>query len=65
MRYDGPGRHVDHRGRELAGDLEHVGDHQEQALRRGEGRGQRAALEGAVEGAGRPRLRLHLDDLGD
>jgi hypothetical protein len=30
---DRPGRHVDHDRGQLAGDLEHVGDHQQQALR--------------------------------
>ena len=61
----GPGGDVDDRRRQLAGDLEHVGDHQEQALRRGERRRQGALLERAVQGAGRARLRLHLDDVGD
>ena len=47
--------------RELARDLVHVGDHQEQALRRREGRRERARLERAVYGPGGPTLGLHLD----
>ena len=51
---DGPGGDVDHRGRQLAGDLEHVGDHQQQALRRGERR-RRARPSAARRAARRPR----------
>ena len=51
--------------RQLAGDLEHVREHQEQALRRRERRRQRARLERAVHGACRAGLRLHLDDPRD
>ena len=61
---DGPGRDVDHRRRQLAGDLEHVRDHQQQALRRGERGGQRTLLERAVQRAGRAGLGLHLDHVG-
>ena len=50
---------------QLAGDLEHVRHHQQQALRRRERRGEGASLHGAVEGPGCTGLRLHLDDLGD
>ena len=32
VRRHGPGGDVDHRRRELAGELEHVGQHQEKAL---------------------------------
>ena len=46
---------------QLAGDLVHVGDHQQQALRRGEGGGERAGLQRAVEGAGGAAFALHLD----
>ena len=59
---DGAGRDMEHRRGQLAGDLEHVGQHEEQPLRRGERRRQRAGLERAVEGAGRTGLRLHLLD---
>ncbi len=55
---------VDHRGRQLAGDLEHVGDHQQEALGCREGGRQRPRLQGAMECSGRARLRLHLDDVG-
>ena len=54
----------DHRG-EFAGDLVHVRDHQQQALRRGEGRGQRAALQSAVQSARRSTLALHFDHCRD
>ena len=55
---------VDHRGRQLAGDLEHVRDHQQQPLRGGERGRQRAPLERAVERAGGAGLALHLDHVG-
>ena len=54
-----------HERRQLARDLVHVGDHQQQALRRREGGRERARLQRAVDRAGRARLRLHLDHLGD
>ena len=59
----GTGGDVEHAGQQLAGDLVHVGDHQQQALRGGVGGGQRARVERAVDGAGGASLRLHLDDL--
>ena len=62
---DRAGGDVDHGRRQLAGDLEHVRDHQQQALRRGEGRRQRALLQRAVQRAGGARLGLHLDDVRD
>ena len=65
MGRDRPCRDVDDRRRQLAGDLEHVGDHEQQALRRREGRGQRALLERPVESPGGARFGLHLDDVGD
>ena len=46
---------------QLAGDLEHLGQHQQQALAGGEGGGHRAAQHGTVQCAGRPGLTLHLD----
>ena len=52
-------------GGQLAGDLVHVGDHQQQALRRREGRRQRAGLQRAVNGAGRAAFALHLDHRRD
>ncbi len=48
---------VEDRRRQLAGDLVHVGDHQQQALRRREGRRQRAGLQRAVHARRRRRLR--------
>ena len=64
MRRDGTSGNMDDRRRELARDLEHVREHQQQALARGERRGERAAGGRTVERARRARLRLHLDDLG-
>ncbi len=60
---DRPGRDVDDRRRQLAGDLEHVGDHQQEALRRRERRAQGALLEGAVHRARGTSLRLQLHDV--
>ena len=57
-------RDVKDRGRELARDLVHVGDHQQQALRGREGRAQGPALEGAVQRPRSTRLALHLDHGG-
>ena len=62
---DGAGGDVEDHGGEFAGDLEHVGQHQQQALRCGEGGGERAGLERAVQGAGGPRLGLHFLHHGD
>ena len=59
----GTGGHVEHGGQQLAGDLVHVGDHQQQALGSGVGGGQGAGGQRAVHGAGSAGLRLHLDDL--
>ena len=59
----GTGGHVEHAGQQLAGDLVHVGDHQQQALRGGVGGGHRAGGQGAVDGAGSAGLGLHLADL--
>ncbi|MPM69303.1 hypothetical protein SDC9_116248 [bioreactor metagenome] len=65
MGRDRAGRDVDHRRGELPGDLVHVRDHQQQTLRRGERRGQRALGQGAVQRPRRAALGLHLDHLGD
>ena len=61
MRGDRSGRYVDDRRRQLAGDLEHVRDHEQEALGRGEGRRQRSLLKGAVHGTRCAALRLHFD----
>ena len=59
-----PRRHVDHRRRQLAGDLEHVRQHQQQPLGRGERGRERAGLQRTVQRARRTALGLHLDDVG-
>ena len=57
--------HVKYGGRQLAGDFEHVRQHQEQPLRRGERGGQRPGLQRAVDGPGRAGFTLHLNDRRD
>ncbi len=59
------GGDVEDRRRELARDLVHVRDHQQEALRRRERRREGAGREGAVDRAGGAALGLHFDDLGD
>src|SRR5699024_4540984 len=53
-------RNVDDAWQQLAGDLVHIRDHEEQTLRRGVGRGERARRERAVYGTGGAGLRLHF-----
>ena len=53
-------RDMEHRRGQLAGDLEHVGQHQQQALGGREGRRQRAGLQRAMDRAGGAALALHL-----
>jgi pimeloyl-ACP methyl ester carboxylesterase len=65
VRGDGARRDVKRRWREFAGDLVHVGDHQEQSLRCGKRRGKRSSLEGAMHSASCASLALHLDDMGN
>ena len=60
---NGTGGDVEHAGQQLTRDLVHVGDHEQQALGRGVGGGQRAGSQRAVNGTGGTGLRLHLDDL--
>ena len=62
LRRQGPCRHVEHGRRQLPGDLEHVRDHQQQALGGGERGGQRARLQRAVNRPGGAALALHLED---
>ena len=53
-----------YRRRQFAGDLVHVRDHQQQALRRGEGRGQGSGLERAVNRSRGARLRFAFQSHG-
>jgi len=47
----------------LSGDLVQIGNHGQEALRGGEGRGQCAGLQGAVDRTGGPAFQLHLRNL--
>ena len=60
-----PGRHVKDGGGQLAGDLEHVGDHEQEALGGGEGGGEGPGLKGSVHGTRRSALALELHHRGD
>ena len=63
MGREGTGRYVEHARQHLTGDLVHIGDHQQQALRSGVGGGQGAGIQRAVNGTGSAALRLHLNHL--
>ena len=65
LRRERAGSDVQHRRRQLTGDLVHVRDHQQQALGGRERRRERAALQRAVQRAGGSALALHLDDRGN
>ncbi len=65
VRRDRPRGHVHHERRQLARDLVHVRNHEEEALRRRERRGEGARLDRAVDRARGAALGLHLDDFGD
>ncbi|MPM88411.1 hypothetical protein SDC9_135515 [bioreactor metagenome] len=56
---------VEDAGQQFARDLVHIRDHQQQALRSGEGRSQGALGDRAMQRACCPGLGLHLDDLGN
>ena len=56
---------MEDRAGQFAGDLVHIGDHQQQTLRGGEGGGQCAGLQCAVDGAGRAAFGLHFDHRGN
>ena len=56
----GPGGDVHDGAREFAGDLEHVGDHEEQSLRGREGGAKGTRLDRAVVGGGGAGFALHL-----
>ncbi len=60
---NGTGGNIEHAGQLLSSDLVHVGDHQQQALRSGEGGGDSTGTQRAVHSAGSAGLGLHLDDL--
>jgi len=57
---DGAGRNVKHGGREFPGDLVHIGEHEQQPLRRGKRGRQGARLQGAMDGARSTRFTLHF-----
>jgi len=65
MSRDGAGGDVEDGRDLLARDLVHVRDHEEEALRRGEGRREGSRSEGAVHGASGAGLGLEFDDLGN
>ncbi|GFI66795.1 hypothetical protein IMSAG192_00317 [Muribaculaceae bacterium] len=54
------GRNMEHAREQLAGNLVHVGNHQQQALRSGIGGSKRTGLKRTVHGTCRTGLRLHL-----
>ena len=56
----GSGADVEHAGQQLTGDLIHIGDHQQQALRGRIGGGQSTGLQGAVDRTCGAALGLHL-----
>ncbi len=60
-----PGRDMEDSRQQLAGDLVHVGDHQQQPLRGRESRRQGAGRQSTVHGTGRPGFGLHLGDRRD
>ena len=60
---DGTGGDMEDAGEEFAGDLVHIGDHQQKTLRRRVGGGQGAGCQGAMDRAGGAGLGLHLADL--
>ena len=59
----GTGRNVEDTREQLTRDLVHIRNHQQQTLRRGERRGECAALQRSVNGTRRTGLGLHLDNL--
>ena len=65
MRCHGAGGDMQDRRGQLSGDLEHIGNHQKQALRGRKGDAQRPGLQCAVQGAGRATFALHLNHMRD
>ena len=51
---------MEHRRQPVAGNLEHIREHQHQPLRVGERSGKRPGCQGAVRGSGSAKLTLHL-----
>ncbi len=62
---NGARRDMEYRAGELPGDLEHVGNHQQEALAGREGCGQRTCLERTVTRSGSASLTLHLLHVGN
>ena len=62
---EGAGRDMEDGRDEFAGDLVHVRNHEEEALRGREGRRERTGRQRAVDRAGGAAFGLHLDDGGD
>ena len=60
---NGTCRNIEHAGQLLSSDLVHIGDHQQQALRSGEGGGNSTCTQRAVHSACGACLRFHLDNL--
>ena len=57
------GAHMENAGQQLAGDLEHIRDHQQETLGGGEGGGQGAGRQRTVNRAGRTGFGFHLGDM--
>ena len=53
---------MQHRGCQFPGDLEHVREHQQQSLRRGERGRQRTGLKRSMDRPGSPAFTLHFED---
>ena len=62
LRGNGTGRHMEHRGQLLRGNLKHIRYHQEQALRSRKGRGERTARKRTVHRSRRACFRFHFND---
>jgi len=61
----GPRGYMEHRRSKFPGNLVHIGNHQEQALRGGKSGTHSACDKRPVNRARGPRFRLHLDHLGN
>ncbi len=61
----GPGGNMEHGGCQLAGDLEHIRDHQQETLRSREGGRERSGLQRTMHRSGRSPFALHLGDRRD